>query len=66
MSEKKSYDITPPPDQKDIRITFLLKGEEAMEFKRWVRRQNLKSNHAGKILVIEGMKKRGILPSWWR
>lgn len=53
-------------EDKDIRVTFLLKGEEAIEFKRWLRKQNLKPSVAGRILLIKGLKSVGALPSWWR
>lgn len=53
-------------EERDIRITFVLTGEEALEFKRWQRKQNIRPGLAGRILLIEGMKSRGILPKWWR
>lgn len=54
------------PNMHDIRVTFLLKGEEANEFRRWMHKKNLKPGHAGKILLLEGLKKKGYLPDWWR
>jgi hypothetical protein len=65
MSNTKRWD-SGPPDQSDIRITFVLKGEEAQEFRRWMRRQNMKQFQAGRVLLLNGMVKIGILPNWWR
>lgn len=65
MSNTKRWD-TGPPDQSDIRITFVLKGEEAQEFRRWQKKQNMRINQAGRVLTLNGMVKIGILPKWWR
>lgn len=65
MSNTKRWDAG-PPDQSDVRITFVLKGEEAQEFRRYARKQNIKPNLAGRILLLNGMKRIGILPDWWR
>ncbi len=65
MSNTKRWDHG-PPDQSDIRITFVLKGEEAQEFRRWQKRQNINVPVAGKILVLKGMVNIGILPKWWK
>jgi hypothetical protein len=65
MSNTKRWD-SGPPDQSDIRVTFVLKGEEAQEFRRWMRRQNMRQFQAGRVLLLNGMVKIGILPNWWR
>jgi hypothetical protein len=54
------------PTDTSVRVTMLLKGEEAIEFKRWMHRQNIRPGLAGRILLIEGMKTKGLLPKWWR
>jgi hypothetical protein len=65
MSNQKRWD-TGPPDQSDIRITFVLKGEEAQEFRRWQRKQNMRISQAGRVLTLKSLVNLGILPKWWR
>jgi hypothetical protein len=55
-----------PTNNQSIRITFILKDEEAIEFKRWMHKQNIRPSLAGRKLTIEGLKSKGYLPKWWR
>lgn len=54
------------PDMSDLRVTFLLKGEEALEFRRYLYRNNIRANLGGRSLLVEGLKAKNYLPKWWR
>jgi hypothetical protein len=56
-----------PHSDSDDKVTvhFTLKGEEAIEFRRWCNNRALKHSVAGKALCVKGMIVVGALPSWW-
>jgi hypothetical protein len=55
----------PEINQDDIKAAPTLKGEEAMEFKRFMYANNLGPAGAARILIARGLIQSGYLPDWW-